>query len=50
MDDQTTRVLLIEDKAGEADLIRLRLVEGQSPVRVDCVNRLSDGYRMASLG
>jgi phosphoserine phosphatase RsbU/P len=43
MDDQTTRVLLIEDKAGEADLIRLRLVEGQSPVRVDCVNRLSDG-------
>jgi signal transduction histidine kinase len=46
-DDQTTRVLLIEDNAGDADLIRLRLVEGQSPVRVDCVNRLSDG--LASL-
>jgi signal transduction histidine kinase len=47
MDDQTTRVLLIEDNAGDADLIRLRLVEGQSPVKVDCVNRLSDG--LASL-
>ena len=43
MDDQTTRVLLIEDNPGDADLIRLRLVEGQSAVKVDCVNRLSDG-------
>jgi sigma-B regulation protein RsbU (phosphoserine phosphatase) len=43
MDDQTTRVLLIEDNPGDADLIRLRLVEGQSSVKVDCVNRLSDG-------
>src|SRR6266853_1763618 len=43
MDDQTTRVLLIEDNPGDADLIRLRLVEGQSTVKVDCVNRLSDG-------
>jgi len=47
MDDQTTRVLLIEDNPGDADLIRLRLVEGQSSVKVDCVNRLSDG--LASL-
>jgi len=43
MDDQSTRVLLIEDNPGDADLIRLRLVEGQSTVKVDCVNRLSDG-------
>ncbi len=43
MDDQTTRVLLIEDNPGDADLIRLRLVEGQSSVTLDCVNRLSDG-------
>ncbi|MFZ0951512.1 MAG: hybrid sensor histidine kinase/response regulator [Candidatus Sulfotelmatobacter sp.] len=44
---QTTNVLLIEDNAGDADLVRLRLVEGQSPVNVNCVNRLSDG--LASL-
>ena len=47
MDHQTTNVLLIEDNAGDADLVRLRLVEGQSPVNVNCVNRLSDG--LASL-
>jgi signal transduction histidine kinase len=43
MDHQTTNVLLIEDNPGDADLVRLRLVEGQSPVTVNCVNRLSDG-------
>ena len=43
----TTSVLLIEDNPGDADLVRLRLVEGQSPVKVNCVNRLSDG--LASL-
>jgi signal transduction histidine kinase len=43
MSDQTTRVLLIEDNPGDADLVRLRLVEGTSPVDVNCVNRLSDG-------
>lgn len=37
-----THVLLIEDNPGDADLVRLRLVEGKTPVRVDCVNRLSD--------
>ena len=29
MDQQTTQVLLIEDNPGDADLVRLRLVEGQ---------------------
>ncbi len=43
-----THVLLIEDNPGDADLVRLRLVEGGSPVRVDCVNRLSEG--LASIG
>src|ERR1700722_2243252 len=47
MDQITTKVLLIEDNPGDADLVRLRLVEGQSPVKVNCVNRLSDG--LASL-
>jgi len=47
MDPTTTQVLLIEDNPGDADLVRLRLVEGQSPVTVNCVNRLSDG--LASL-
>lgn len=47
MDHQTTNVLLIEDNPGDADLVRLRLVEGQSPVKVNCVSRLSDG--LASL-
>jgi signal transduction histidine kinase len=47
MNNQTTNVLLIEDNPGDADLVRLRLVEGRSPVNVNCVNRLSDG--LASL-
>jgi sigma-B regulation protein RsbU (phosphoserine phosphatase) len=47
MDHQTTQVLLIEDNPGDADLVRLRLVEGSAPVNVNCVNRLSDG--LASL-
>src|SRR5258708_35043002 len=47
MDLPTTNVLLIEDNPGDADLVRLRLVEGQSPVKVNCVSRLSDG--LASL-
>jgi signal transduction histidine kinase len=47
MDPQTTNVLLIEDNPGDADLVRLRLVEGQAPVKVNCVNRLADG--LASL-
>ena len=47
MNKQATRVLLIEDNPGDADLMRLRLVEGKYPVEVKCVNRLSDG--LASL-
>jgi DNA-binding response OmpR family regulator len=47
MTEQSTHVLLIEDNPGDADLIRLRLVEGKSAVAVNCVERLSDG--LASL-
>lgn len=43
MKDQPTHVLLIEDNPGDADLVRLRLVDGKTNVNVDCVNRLSDG-------
>ncbi len=43
MSEKTTHVLLIEDNPGDADLVRLRLVEGKSSVDVNCVNRLSDG-------
>jgi signal transduction histidine kinase len=47
MDQLTTQVLLIEDNPGDADLVRLRLVEGKSSVNVHCVSRLSEG--LASL-
>jgi len=44
MDRQpTTNVLLIEDNPGDADLVRLRLVECKTPVSVNCVTRLSAG-------
>ncbi len=36
------QVLLVEDNPGDADLIRLRLVEGSSKAKVNCVSRLSD--------
>ena len=36
-------VLLIEDNPGDADLVRLRLVESESDVEVRCVDRLSAG-------
>ncbi len=42
MKDQPAYVLLIEDNPGDADLVRLRLVEGKSRVDVNCVRRLSD--------
>jgi signal transduction histidine kinase len=41
--DHPTQVLLIEDNPGDADLVRLRLVECKTPVNVNCVNRLSEG-------
>jgi signal transduction histidine kinase len=47
MSDPSKHVLLIEDNPGDADLIRLRLVESKSPVDVSCVDRLADG--LASL-
>ncbi len=43
MKDPATHVLLIEDNPGDADLVRLRLVEGKHPVEVNCVERLADG-------
>ncbi len=48
MDRQTTQVLLIEDNPGDADLVRLRLVESQSDVKVNCVSRLSEGIASLS--
>src|SRR6202142_1260192 len=42
MSDASTHVLLIEDNPGDADLVRLRLVEGKLPVEVSCAQRLSD--------
>jgi signal transduction histidine kinase len=43
MNEPRAHVLLIEDNPGDADLVRLRLVESRPSVRVDCANRLSDG-------
>lgn len=43
MNNGHTHVLLIEDNPGDADLVRLRLLEGDSTVDVSCVNRLADG-------
>jgi signal transduction histidine kinase len=47
MNDPQTQVLLVEDNPGDADLVRLRLVEGHSQAKVRCVNRLSEA--LASL-
>lgn len=43
MSPSSTHVLLIEDNPGDADLVRLRLVESNPMVDVNCVNRLADG-------
>ncbi len=43
MTNHHAHVLLIEDNPGDADLVRLRLVEGNSDVDVCCVDRLSAG-------
>ena len=40
------QVLLVEDNPGDADLIRLRLVEGSSKAKVNCVSRLSDALTL----
>ena len=43
MSHASTHVLLIEDNPGDADLVRLRLVESNPAVDVNCVSRLADG-------
>ena len=43
MNGPSKHVLLIEDNPGDADLVRLRLVESNPSVDVSCVNRLADG-------
>jgi len=43
MNNGHTNVLLIEDNPGDADLVRLRLMESDAGVNVSCVNRLADG-------
>jgi sigma-B regulation protein RsbU (phosphoserine phosphatase) len=43
MNNGSTHILLIEDNPGDADLVRLRLVEAHSDLPVSCVNRLSTG-------
>jgi signal transduction histidine kinase len=42
MERSEARVLLIEDNPGDADLVRLRLVEGRPQLQVECVSRLSE--------
>ena len=42
MEHEPAHILLIEDNPGDADLVRLRLVESKSEVHVNCVPRLSD--------
>jgi signal transduction histidine kinase len=42
MEHEPAQILLIEDNPGDADLVRLRLVESKSEVHVNCVPRLSD--------
>ena len=46
MNHGSTHILLIEDNPGDADLVRLRLVESNPAVDVSCVNRLADGIAM----
>jgi len=48
MNKQPSHVLLIEDNPGDADLVRLRLVEANSDLDVSCVDRLSDGLASIS--
>ncbi len=43
MSNPSMHVLLIEDNPGDADLIRLRLVEGNPSLDVACADRLASG-------
>ena len=47
MNNGHAHILLIEDNPGDADLVRLRLVEADSDIAVSCATRLSAG--LASL-
>ena len=49
MDQKPAHILLIEDNPGDADLVRLRLVESNSDVQVNCVPRLSDALACLEL-
>src|ERR1700681_5019765 len=42
MEHEPAQILLIEDNPGDADLVRLWLVESKSDVQVNCVPRLAD--------
>jgi signal transduction histidine kinase len=42
MEHEPANVLLVEDKPGDADLVRLRLVGSKCKYQVNCVTRLSD--------
>ena len=48
MTNHSNHVLLIEDNPGDADLVRLRLVESKSDVDISCVSRLADGLQAMS--
>ncbi len=48
MEQPETHILLIEDNPGDADLVRLRLTEGQPNLRVECVPRLADALESLS--
>jgi len=41
-EQDSANVLLVADKPGDADLVRLRLLDSKSKFRVHCVTRLSD--------
>lgn len=43
--ESPANVLLIEDNPGDADLVRLRLIESDPPVTVNCVRRLSEALK-----
>ncbi|MGB7330845.1 MAG: hybrid sensor histidine kinase/response regulator, partial [Terriglobales bacterium] len=49
MEHEPAHILLIEDNPGDADLIRLRLVESKSEIHVNCVPRLSDALACLDL-
>jgi DNA-binding response OmpR family regulator len=49
MSNPHTHVLLIEDSPADADLVRTRLLEGNSDLEVSCADRLSTGLAALAL-